>query len=514
MRKQATILIMTGLLLLALIPIGRGWAQITIDTSSPFLDEESSKTISMDFQDAELVKVLKIFSEQTKYNLITSEQISDRRVTVYLDNVPVEKALEQILRANQLTYELQPNSNIFIVKPISQPDEELVTRVYPLKYATVSRAKLNQTLAISGDEGGGSTCSVGGGGGDGCGIEDAIKAILTPKGKVIEDTRTNSLIITDIASNFINVERTITRLDVAIPQILIEVEMLEVAKDVADQIGIKVGATPLSFSGASKLSLYPFDENFYLAKGQASFGTEVGDDSDLFSTAGHIDASGLTATLQFLKTQTDSKTLARPRILTLNNETAQIKIATSEAIGIETTTSGIDSVTQSAVEAERVETGVFLTVTPQANPSTMNITMAVIPKVIVARTGATFEGKTFKDPEERASQSILKVKSGETIVIGGLLREEMSSTLTKVPILGDIPFLGRAFRHNSDSVEERELIIFLTPHIIDESPVSTVAAKPAPRAPEPRVIIREQDQPQRHSEALARQLAILDKKRL
>jgi len=487
-------------------------AQLVIDTTSPFLLDSGSKTISMDFQDAELVKVLKIFSEQTKYNLITSDLIADRRVTVYLENVPVEQALEQILRANQLTYEVQPNTNIFIVKPISQPDVELVTRIYPLKYASVSNSKLTKTLSISG-EGVGEVCTVGGGG-SGCGILDAMEGIITEKGKIIEDPRTNSLLITDIASNFVNIERAFMRLDVPIPQILIEVEMLEVAKDIADKIGIKVGATPLSFTGASKLHVYPWDENFYLAKNQLEYGSAVGGESDLFNTAGVINATGLSATLQFLKTQTDSKTLARPRILTLNNETAQIKIATDEAIGISTTTSGVDAVTTSAVEAERVQTGVFLTVTPQANPETMDIIMAVIPKVVVARTGGTFEGRTFKDPEERASQSILKVKSGETIVIGGLLREEISRTLTKVPILGDIPFIGRAFRHNADAIEERELIIFLTPHIIDESSVSTVAAKPKPQAPTPRVIIREQDQPQRHSEAISRQLAVWDRKRL
>lgn len=108
-------------------------------------------------------------------------------------------------------------------------------------------------------------------------------------------------------------------------------------------------------------------------------------------------------------------------------------------------------------------------VTPQANLTTKEITMAIAPKVIQARTGATFENQTFKDPEERGSQQILKVKAGETIVIGGLLRTDDSETVTKLPILGDIPFVGRLFRHTNTSNLERELLIFITPTIVNQS---------------------------------------------
>ncbi|MDP2654550.1 MAG: secretin N-terminal domain-containing protein [Candidatus Omnitrophota bacterium] len=481
-------------------------ADIKIDTSSPFVPQEYSRRISMDFQDASLVDVLKIFSQQSQFNLVTSEALANKRVTVYLDNVPVHEALNQILKANSLTYEIQPDNDIYIVKPLAKPEVELITKVFPLRHSMVNNSKIKSLLKIEADEGqsGGGGGGAGGGAASGgdqekTGITGAVKAILTDKGKVVEDPRTNSLIITDIASNFPMIESTIAKLDIAIPQILIEVEMLEVSKDTSNQIGIKIGDTPLVFSGGQRDHFYPWDQNRLLDSGNATF-------EDAQYRVGTIDASGLSATLQFLRTQTDTRNLARPRILTLDNETAQIKISTNEAIGIKDQQSSSENITTQSVEAERVETGVFLTVTPQVNTQTQEITMAIIPKVIIARQGATFSNTTFRDPEERASQSLLRVHSGDTIVIGGLVRSDNSNTVTKVPILGDIPLIGAAFRHKDKADVERELIIFITPHIVSTSPArKETAAKIRP-------ITREQDAPSDKLQLIERELSRTEKK--
>lgn len=463
------------------------------DHSSPFVYPEYSKKISMDFQDAPLVDVLKIFSKQTNLNLITAESLATKKITIYLDNVPLEEALDQLLRANSLTYEIQPGSNIYIVKPLTLPNDELMTRVYPLKHATVTKSKLQTTLKIV-KEGGEPISLPETGEGEKRGITAAISANLTEKGKIIEDPRTNSLIITDIATNFPRIEQTIARLDIPIPQVLIEVEMLEVGKGNTEKIGVKIGETPLSFYGAQRKTLLPWNENELLREGNT-----WEDNVQYFS--GLIDASGLTATLQFLRNLTDTKNLARPRILTLNNEPAQIKITTKEAIGVKTETNSADNLATSSKEAERVETGVILTVTPQVDLETNEITMAIVPRVIQAREGATFEGTTFRDPEERGSQSILRVKNGETIVIGGLLRSDVSHIVTKVPVLGDIPLIGQAFRHTSKTIDERELVIFITPKIISDA----VAVKTPVSLP-PK-LIREQDLPSAQRSALEKELS-------
>jgi len=445
--------------LIFLFVLGNPWTSlgfgqnIAIDTSSPFLTSEYSKKISMDFQEAPLDKILKIFSQQTSINFITAESIANKKVTVYLDNVPVEEALEQLLRANNLTYEIQAGSNIYMVKPLQQPGLELLTRVYPLKYATVSNAQIRDTIDIEGV-----TQTTTGG------ISDTLKSLLTEKGKLVEDPRTNSLIISDIATNFPKIENALAKLDVPILQILIEAEMLEVTQDVADLIGNKIGDTPLVASGAKKAMFFPFT------------------DQGPTYTAGSVDFSGMKATIQFLRTQTGTKTLARPRILTINNQAAEIKVTTDEAVGNIENISGSSSQTETKTsEAERVETGVSLLVTPQANLLTGEITMAIKPKVATVKnttTITTTDGTTtYYNPEERQTQNILKIRDGDTIIIGGLLRQDITKVVTKVPLLGDIPFIGAAFRHTNNKVTDKELLIFITPHIInsENSDPKTVA---------------------------------------
>jgi len=455
-------------------------AAIDIDTSSPFVYPEYSKKISMDFQNAALIDVLKIFSKQTNLNLVSSEEIANKRVTVYLDNVPVEQALTQILRANNLTYEIEPGTDIYIVKPIQKASVELVTRVYQLKHASVSKSKINTLITVTSEDGGSGSSSDAE---DAC-IKTAIEAVLTEKGSINEDQRTNSLIVTDIAANFPIIEQTIARLDVPVAQILIEVEMLEVAKSIADTIGIEWGDSPLVFTGGIKETAFPFagDGLIWEDPNAINYGADR-------ITTGTMNATGLTATLQFLKSKTDTKNLARPRILTLNNQAAEIKITTDEAIGVQQeTTSGGEGISSSSTEAERVETGVSLVVTPQANPETGIITLAVQPKVTIAKAGQTFGTSSFRDPEERSAKAILKIASGDTVIIGGLMREETTNIEKKVPIFGDLPVLGRLFRHTDLSSTERELIIFLTPHILPEPTDAATQALP-------KKLVREQDAP-------------------
>ncbi len=489
-----------------------------------FLYPEYSKKVSMDFKDADLRSVLKIFSQQSGMNFIAAGDIANEKVTLFFENVPVEQALERILSANNLMYEVEPGSDIFVVKKIARPQKDLITRVYVLKNATVFSSQLttNREYSTTETEGSSSsdstsssssstssTSSSSSSGSTGSsssaesleGISAIIKNILTEDGKILEDPRTNSLVITDIPSQFPIIEKTIAKLDAPVPQILIEVEMIDISKRTSDLLGVKYGSTLLAFTGAQRATFYPWDENKLLSTGQG-----IIDPVDRY-TAGVIDASGMSAVLQFLKTQTDTKTLATPKILTLNNQMAKIAISTNEAIGIKTTTGGAEGITTQSVEAERAATGVFLTVTPQVNEQTGEITMAVVPLVAEARTGATFGTQTFRDPEVRGSNTILRIKDNETIYIGGLKKTVTSETITKLPVLGDLPLIGGAFRHKGKDVEERELIIFITPKIIaDKNYV-------APNALAADLKTREQDYPQAKRLEIEKALLITEQQR-
>jgi type II secretory pathway component GspD/PulD (secretin) len=409
-----------------------------------FILPQYSKRISLDFKNADLKDVLKAFSKQIGANFILSDKVKATALTLFLENVPVEDALSKILVANGLTYEYDAASNIFMVYPFDPVIKEMIiTRVYPLKNATVPSSKLFKTLNM---DGAASTSS-------GSGILEPLQSVITKGGKIAEDARTNSLIITDVETNFPQIEELLAKLDVPISQVLIEVEMLDVLKSTTDLLGVKFGKEFFQVSGGSATSYFPFDSSNVVEKYAGK---------DTFS-AGSMGAVNMSAVLEFLTTQTDTKNLARPRLLTLDNQTAQIKISTDEAVGVLSTATSTGGSTGSTVDqAERVKTGVFLTVTPQVNLLSGDITLAVSPKVIEATTGQQFGATTFKDPEERGANVILKVRAGETIILGGLLRKKNEKTITKFPLLGDIPFLGRLFRHDNTTGKDRELLIFIT----------------------------------------------------
>ncbi|MFA7676938.1 MAG: type II and III secretion system protein, partial [Candidatus Omnitrophota bacterium] len=188
---------------------------------------------------------------------------------------------------------------------------------------------------------------------------------------------------------------------------------------------------------------------------------------------------------------TSTKFIARPKILTLSNETAEVNLTVNEAIGVTTIrgSEGGGSITQNV---EREQTGTKLRVTPQVNPYTQEITLML--EIFnressdsgLAITGLE-AGSTLKNVEERGTKNVLRLKDGETLYIGGLIRREESTTITKIPFLGDIPILGKLFsyteRPGADN-QDREMLVFLTPRIVEDEPLL---------AKRPQIINREQN---------------------
>ncbi|MDD2688763.1 MAG: secretin N-terminal domain-containing protein [Candidatus Omnitrophica bacterium] len=462
--------------------------ELNADSRLTFPDAEP--TISMDFQDVNLKDILKVLSIQSGLNFIASEAVQDRRVTLYLDKVPLKVAMDKLFAANNLSYELERDSNIFVVKDWGKAAMETITRVFYLKHATVSTSslkedmadKLKPTQASTGGGLGGAIAGVGGSGGGGgegkwaiekdTGITTAIKKLLSDQGSIIEDFRTNSLIVTDTPNRMPVIAQVIASLDIAVPQVLLEVEMLDVSKNAVDKLGFdwtRAGKFEMSITSAARSTGFPFAH--FWPGSNAAGGTG-------YST-GTVNFNNPTIALDFLSTQTDTKFLARPRLRTLNNETAEIRIATNEAIGVNTTTQGT---TTTQATAERTETGVLLRVTPQIIPETGEITMLIFPKISEASLGSAFviggASYQFKDPEERSTKSLVRVKDGETVILGGMIRNEYNYTNSKIPFLGDLPIIGMFFRHKglsssstaSDKNKQRELLVFITPHIIKDTP--------------------------------------------
>lgn len=434
-----------------------------------YADSPSSgdeKLISMDFKNTSLKDVLKMFSIQSGLNFVASQDTQDKMITLYLDNVTAEDALKKILSANKLTYELEPESNIFVVKALPEaapaPEEvvvETVTRIYRLKYARVSTTT---------PAGFGTAATAPGAGGLSVtpravtGIDKLIPQLLSKYGSYGTDERTNSLIIKDIPSQFPVIEETIAKLDVPTRQVMLEAELLEVSISDLKRAGIEWGGSKgemFIMTGSKRATAFPFSENIFSSAARAT-------GSDGAITKGSYDFSQLVSTLRMFISQGNARFLARPRVLVLDNESAVIKISENTAVGITST-----SVSQTGTvisTAERMETGISLKVTPQINEDDF-VTMFIEPSV-TRPVASEFFPTQFVDPQVRGVSSIVRVKDDETVIIGGLLRTDYSKANRKVPVLGDIPVIGAPFKDTNKSERETELVIFITPRIIKESP--------------------------------------------
>lgn len=451
--------------------------------SQDILLQDMEPEISMDFKNAGLTDILKAFSIQSGLNFIASGEVKDRKITLYLDKVPLEKAMVRLFSANNLAYELDRDANIFIVKDLGEPQREMITRVFRLRYATVSTSSIKEEMkdkvvgkAAELKEGGGGGTQDSGESGkwtaeENAGITQAVKNVLTkqpngePIGSVIEDFRTNSLIVTDTPAGMKVIAQLIASLDRPIAQVMLEVEMLDVSKDVVDELGFDwadAGSYAMQIVSASKSVGFPFD----------SLRDTFSDDGKTGGTLSF--PTTLKLVLDFLRTRTDTKDLARPRILTLDNETAEIRIQTEEVIALKYTYDDAGNIQESTPLTD--DTGVSLRVTPQINLETGEITLFVVPVVRESSDSSFIDPVSlapFKDIEERSTRSIIKLNDGDTVILGGLIRTKYSLIERKVPLLGDIPLLGALFRHKNKTQDlERELLVFITPHIVKENGVS------------------------------------------
>jgi len=458
-------------LILCLLPL-------KLPAQGPSSFGDSKIAISMDFQDANLKDVVKILSIQAGLNFIASEAVQDRMITLYLDKVPIKEAMDKLFKANNLTYELDEQAKIFIIKDWGKPEIETITKVFYLKHATVSSSSLKEEMSNQISSAGKTSGSEGssGSGESGkwtseqdVGITSAVKKNLSANGSVTEDYRTNSLIVTDIPNRMAVIEKLIASLDVRAPQVMLEVEMLDVSKNTVDKMGFEFSNNPFTL-------IVPGNPHVKAFLGDLTYrGLTVP------STAGAIVFGRTYAEiLDFLRTRTDTKFLARPRLLTLNNETAEIKITTQESVGVKTNDAVAGTI--AGAEPERSETGVSLRITPQINMDTGEITMFIYPQVSEAAAGNTLtsadQSYVFRDPEVRSTKTCVRVKDNQTIIIGGLIRNEFTQVVKKVPILGDIPIIGALFRHrNKTKDKERELLVFITPHIIKDTNVELAQAK-------------------------------------
>ncbi len=285
--------------------------------------------------------------------------------------------------------------------------------------------------------------------------EDVLKTVtnlLTKDiGRAQFDSRSNSLIVTDIPPRMEEIRKVIAGLDKYEKEVLIEARIVQIVLKDGSQMGV-------DWEGiVSKYQNLSFGNDYTL-------GDAVKPKSTV--SIGTLSEDKYAIVLQAINTMGKSKTLSNPRIAVLNNQEAKILVGSSKAYvtSTTTTTSGAPSTTAESVNF--IDLGVKLAVTPTIHEDGF-ITMKIKPEVSSATTDVvTSEGNKIPVKDTSELETVVRVKDGVTIIMGGLIKDEISNNQSKVPVLGDVPLLGKAFRNEDKSVEKTEIVIFLTPRII------------------------------------------------
>lgn len=459
---------------------------------------------------APLSTFLDVVSAQSKVNFIITEGLETKTITVFLRKTTVREALELLLRVKGLTYQRIGKSNTYVVQKRSADMPNLITKIYTLNYIPlipISSVGEEMSSITSQDvSSGGGSGQEGGmesgpgnqpGGGEkesAISIINIIRSVLSKKnGKLATDPRTNTLIITDVPEVFPQVEQILSELDKKAPQILIEAQIVEINTDRMNELGIEWGGSRgemAYFAGPSRLTDYGLRPGFFSGDEWKKFfpvttdisSTESSDSGGggtidpIFSTTqksskgvfyGIFSLAQLQAIFRALISKGEGRYLGKPKIVAMNNKTALITISKDAAMGSQSTVASAGgSSGSSSTGVERRRIGLTLKVTPQVNKEGY-ITMIVQPSYAdMVASAVTLQGATVFDPVSRGASTLVRVKNGQTVVIGGMLASTETKIIKKVPLLGYIPIIGWLFTSVSSRRTNTDLVIFLTPTIL------------------------------------------------
>lgn len=418
--------------------------------------EYKGRAMSLNFQDISIRTVLQIIADYNGFNLVTSDSVKGN-ITLRLDGTPWDQALDIVLRVKGLDKRM--DGNILMVAPTDElaarearelEAKQNVTNLEPLysDFISINYAKASDLAGL---------------------LSNKDATILSARGSVNVDERTNTILIKDTATNIESVRKLIERLDVPVKQVLIEARMVTVRDKVDDELGIRWGfsdqqsssgtnkGTSGSAGGANNIAngVLPALDNRWNVNLPAS--NPAG--SIAFHIARLADGTLLDLELSALEQENKGEIIASPRITTANQKQARIEQGV-EIPYVQAASSG-------ATTVEFKKAVLSLTVTPQITPDNKIILDLVITQNTKGETVQTPTGPaTAIDTQEIQTQVL--VDNGETIVLGGIYQQQILSTVSKVPFFGDIPYLGRLFKSTKEVNEKNELLIFVTPKIITE----------------------------------------------
>ncbi len=445
-----------------------GPGSATVPPAAVALDLKAERAESgkyyLDFKAATLINALNVLSNLSGINFVAGREVADRQVNMTLDNVDLEDVLESLANGCNVTYEFLPGRNIYLFRAGSDSVDKprLFTRVFKLYYVRVN--KLREISTDSSSSSSGSSSGSAGGGlvtlqqdDDAGDLEDSavvkvVENILSERGKVSVDDRSNSLIVTDVEDRLKMVEGAITQLDRPLDQVLINVLLVETFEDLSRDLGVTWGDTNGSFgtiTGGISETNFPFETGSSRSSNPFGAGQDffqnIAQQFNFTKNTGTITEPGIRDFTSFqiqisaLESASKLKILAKPKILVLDNHPALIKIATNAAIGTSITdSSGGSTQTQNI---ERSEIGTILRVTPLINTGgkvtmTVEPTFATVDESAITVTAAN-AGATG-DPTVRTARTTMMVNDAQTIALGGMLFSNQSNGNRKVPFFGNV----------------------------------------------------------------------------
>lgn len=418
------------------------------------------KPISLNFQDIPVRTVLQIIADFNNLNLVTTDSVSGN-ITLRLDGVPWEQALDIILKVRGLDKRL--DNNILLVAPAeeiaSREKQQLESRnqvadLAPLytEYLQINYAKASEVAAL---------------------LSSESTKLLSPRGAVSVDERTNVLVVKDTADVIGNVKRMLDILDIPVKQVVIEARMVTIDDGFDEALGVRWGVTKTDGHGNGTSGTIEGNDGASNNDGSSTI-TRPGVEDRLnvnlpvtnaagtlaFQVARLANGTLLDLELSALEKESKAEIIASPRVTTANQKPALIEQGT-EIPYVESSSSGATSVTfKKAV--------LSLKVTPQITPDNRVILDLTVTQDTKGETVPTGTGDAVSINAQSITTQVL-VNNGETLVLGGIYQQTIKSDVSKVPLLGDIPGLGYLFKKTTSENKKRELLIFVTPRIVTDA---------------------------------------------
>ncbi|SQD79818.1 type IV pilus secretin PilQ [Moritella yayanosii] len=421
-------------------------------------DEKTSKyqgqVISLNFQDIPVRTVLQLIADFNEFNLVTTDSVNGN-ITLRLDSVPWEQALDIVMKVKGLSKQLE--GNVLMVAPADElaalERRDLVSKKEAEDLAELHSEFIQISFAKAGD-----ITKL---------LSQKDSSLLSSRGTVTFDERTNTLLIKDTATVIASVKRIIEVLDVPVRQVIIEARMVSVVENISDELGIRWGLSGSTDIGRGfGLSSGSIEGNDSLAGGSVlTIGDRLNVNLPVASPAGSIAfqiaglANGqiLDLELSALEAEQKAEVIASPRITTTDKKSAYIEQGT-EIPYVESSSSGATTIV-----FKKAVLGLW--VTPHITPDNKIILDLKINQDTRGEDVKTVGGEAVSIDTQVISTQVL-VENGETIVLGGIFKHEIKKIVTKVPILGDIPWLGVLFRSTKNINQKRELLIFVTPRVV------------------------------------------------